>query len=211
MGLTREHRAAMLSNMSVSLITHGRIKTTLAKAKALRPFVEKVVTKAKKAAAKTEKKDKLHLRRLALRDVRDEAAISMLFDEKVSEFENRPGGYTRIYKLGQRAGDAAEMALIEFVKADDPGYKKPKKKGSKAKKASASAEATADKATAPASVEEAATAEAEEAAAEEPADETKAEAVEEAASTTAEAVEEKPAAEAETPAAEDESTEEKKA
>jgi len=172
MGVTREHRAAMLSNMSVSLITHGRIKTTLAKAKALRPFVEKVVTKAKKAAAKTEKKDKLHLRRLALRDVRDEAAISLLFDEKVSEFENRPGGYTRIYKLGQRVGDAAEMALIEFVKADDPGYKKPKKKGSKAKKAAAAAPVAAAAASEEpaADTEEAPVAEAEEAApAEEPA------------------------------------------
>jgi large subunit ribosomal protein L17 len=147
LGVTREHRAAMLANMSTSLITHGRIKTTITKAKALRPFIEKIVTKAKKAAAKTEKKDKLHLRRLAMADVRDEAAVSLLFDEKVSEFENRPGGYTRIYKLGPRQGDAAEMALIEFVKADDPGYKKPKKKGaSKAKKAaSAAAEAEADK------------------------------------------------------------------
>lgn len=161
MGVTREHRAAMLSNMSVSLITHGRIKTTLAKAKALRPFVEKIVTKAKRAAAKTEKKDKLHLRRLALRDVRDEAAISMLFDDKVSEFENRPGGYTRIYKLGPRTGDAAEMALIEFVKADDPGYKKPKKKGAaKAKQAAAPVEAPAEEA--PAAEEEAPAAEGEE-------------------------------------------------
>lgn len=117
----------MLSNMGASLITHGRIKTTLTKAKALRPFIEKVVTKAKKAT--------LHLRRLASKDVRDLAAINLLFDEKVTEFLNRPGGYTRIYKLGARIGDAAEMALIEFVKADDPGYKKPKKKGaSKAKK-----------------------------------------------------------------------------
>jgi len=118
----------MLSNLAVALITHGRIKTTITKAKALRPFVEKIVTKAKQAAAKTEPKDKLHLRRLAMTDVRDKAAIAMLFDDKVSEFVNRPGGYTRIYKLGPRIGDAAEMALIEFVKADDPGYKKPKKK-----------------------------------------------------------------------------------
>lgn len=163
MGVTREHRAAMLSNMSVSLITHGRIKTTLAKAKALRPFIEKIVTKAKRAAAKTEKKDKLHLRRLALRDVRDEAAISMLFDDKVSEFENRPGGYTRIYKLGPRTGDAAEMALIEFVKADDPGYKKPKKKGAaKAKKAAAAAPVETPAEEAPAAEEEAPAAVAEE-------------------------------------------------
>lgn len=166
LGVTREHRAAMLANMSVSLITHGRIKTTITKAKALRPFIEKVVTKAKKAAAKTEKKDKLHLRRLAMADVRDESAINLLFDEKVSEFENRPGGYTRIYKLGPRQGDAAEMALIEFVKADDPGYKKPKKKGAaKAKKASAPAAeetpvAVEESPTEEASVEEKPTAEA---------------------------------------------------
>lgn len=138
LGVTREHRAAMLANMSVSLITHGRIKTTITKAKALRPFIEKIVTKAKRAHVKTEPKDKLHLRRLAMADVRDNGAIDLLFDEKVTEFLNRPGGYTRIYKLGPRIGDAAEMALIEFVKADDPGYKKPKKKGAaKAKKAAA--------------------------------------------------------------------------
>ncbi len=137
LGVTREHRAAMLSNLAVSLITHGRIETTLAKAKALRPFVEKIVTKAKQASAKTEKKDILHLRRLALRDVRSPEAIDLLFGDKVKEFANRPGGYTRIYKLGaQRQGDAAEMALIEFVKADDQGYKKAKKKGAaKGKKA----------------------------------------------------------------------------
>ena len=145
----------MLANLTVALITHGRIKTTITKAKALRPFVEKIVTKAKHAAAKTEAKDKLHLRRLAMTDVRDEAAISMLFDDKVSEFLNRPGGYTRIYKLGPRIGDAAEMALIEFVKADDPGYKKPSKKGgAKAKKSEAAPapvaeEAPAEEAAAP--------------------------------------------------------------
>jgi large subunit ribosomal protein L17 len=145
LGVTREHREAMLSNLAVALITHGRIQTTVTKAKALRPFVEKVITKAKKAAAATEKKDKLHLRRLALADVRDPAAINLLFDEKVNEFANRAGGYTRIYKLGaQRLGDAAEMALIEFVKADDQGYKKTKRKPSKGKKAAAKEEAPAE-------------------------------------------------------------------
>ncbi len=127
----------MLSNMAASLITHGRIKTTLTKAKALRPFIEKIITKAKQASAKTDKKDAVHLRRLALRDCRDETAVTLLFNEKVKDFAARSGGYTRIYKLGpQRIGDAAELALIEFVKADDPGYKKSKgKKGaSKAKK-----------------------------------------------------------------------------
>ena len=145
LGLTVEHRRAVMSNLSAALITHGRIETTLAKAKALRPFIEKVITKAKQAAAKTEKKDALHLRRLALSDVRDETAITKLFNETVKEFTNRPGGYTRIYKLGQqRLGDAAEMALIEFVKADAPGYKKSKgKKAAKGKKAKAAAPADA--------------------------------------------------------------------
>ena len=135
LGVTREHRASMLSNLAASLITHGRIQTTLGRARVLRPFIEKVITKAKRAAAQTVKADALHLRRLALRDVRDEDAVTLLFNEKYKEFVNRSGGYTRIYKLGpQRISDAAELALIEFVKADDPGYKKPgrkKKKGPK--------------------------------------------------------------------------------
>ena len=143
----------MLSNMAASLITHGRIETTLAKAKALRPFIEKVITKAKQAAAKSEKKDAIHLRRLALSDVRDESAVTKLFNETYKEFANRSGGYTRIYKLGQqRLGDAAEMALIEFVKADDQGYKKSTgKKSAKAKKAKATppAEAAAVATTTP--------------------------------------------------------------
>jgi len=156
LGVTREHREAMLSNMGASLIQHDRIKTTLPKAKALRPFIEKVITKAKKAAAKTDVKDAIHLRRLALADLRDENAITLLFNEKYKEFENRNGGYTRIYKLGPRVGDAAEMALIEFVKADDPGYKKSKgKKPAKAKKAPAE-----PKPEAPAETEAAAPAEA---------------------------------------------------
>ncbi len=143
LGVTREHRAAMLSNLGAALITHGRIETTLTKAKALRPFIEKVITKAKQAAAKTEKKDAIHLRRLALSSIRDENAITKLFNETYKEFANRSGGYTRIYKLGQqRIGDAAEMALIEFVKADDPGYKKSKgRKAPKAKKAPVATEA----------------------------------------------------------------------
>jgi large subunit ribosomal protein L17 len=152
LGVTVEHRRAMLSNLAASLITHGRIQTTLTKAKALRPFIEKVITKAKQAAAKTDPKDALHLRRLAHADVRDETALTLLFNEKHKEFTNRSGGYTRIYKLGQqRLGDAAELALIEFVKAEDTGYKKSKgKKGPKAKKAKApKAEAAAEAAPAP--------------------------------------------------------------
>lgn len=145
LGVTVEHRRAMLSNLAAALITHGRIQTTLTKAKALRPFIEKVITKAKKAAAKSEKKDALHLRRLALADVRDETAVTKLFNETYKEFADRSGGYTRIYKLGpQRISDAAELALIEFVKADDPGYKKAnRRKSAKAKKAKAAASAEA--------------------------------------------------------------------
>jgi len=128
LGVTREHRAAMLSNMAASLIEHGKIQTTLTKAKALRPFVEKVITKAKKALVASDKKDAIHLRRMALKDVRNESVIALLFNEKVKEFVSRPGGYTRIYKLGTlNRNDAAEMAQIELIKADDLGYQTSKK------------------------------------------------------------------------------------
>ena len=142
LGVTREHRLAMLSNLAASLIEHGRIQTTLTKAKALRPFIEKIITKAKQAAAKTERKDAIHLRRLALADIRDENAVTKLFNELHKEFANRNGGYTRIYKLGpQRQSDAAELALIEFVKADDQGYKKSKGRRTAKAKAPKAAEA----------------------------------------------------------------------
>src|SRR5882757_9807313 len=148
LGVTREHRKAMLSNMGASLIKHGRIETTLTKAKALRPFIEKVITKAKNAAAATVKADALHLRRMALKDIRDEGAVTLLFNEKAAQFAKRSGGYTRIYKLGpQRIGDAAEMAIIEFVGADDQGYKKSKG-AKKAKKSGAKKAAKADAAPA---------------------------------------------------------------
>jgi large subunit ribosomal protein L17 len=144
LGVTREHRESMLSNLAASLIEHGRIQTTLTKAKALRPFIEKVITKAKRAAAVPQHNGKtaaqaIHLRRLVLSDVRNEDAVTKLFNETHKEFANRNGGYTRIYKLGaQRQSDAAELALIEFVKADDPGYKKSKgKKSAKSRKAKA--------------------------------------------------------------------------
>lgn len=152
LGVTREHRRAMLSNLAASLIEHGRIQTTLTKAKALRPFIEKIITKAKQAAAKTERKDAIHLRRLALADVRDENAVTKLFNELHKEFANRNGGYTRIYKLGpQRQSDAAELALIEFVKGDDQGYKKAK--GRRAAKGKAKAPKAAEAAPAAAAVD----------------------------------------------------------
>ncbi|ADE54683.1 ribosomal protein L17 [Coraliomargarita akajimensis DSM 45221] len=148
LGVSGPHRSAMMGNLAVALITHGRIETTLSKAKALRPFIEKVITLAKKAAKANDAARKLHFRRLAISRVRDKQAVAKLFDEMVSEFENRPGGYTRIYKLGQRVGDAAEMALIELIDGNDEGYEKPKKKAAKkaAKKKSAKKKAAKKKA-----------------------------------------------------------------
>jgi large subunit ribosomal protein L17 len=156
LGVTREHRRAMLSNLTAALIKHGRIQTTLTKARALRPFVEKLITKAKKAAAKSERKDAIHLRRMALADVRDENAVTKLFNETYKEFVNRAGGYTRIYKLGaRRQSDAAELALLEFVKADEPGYRKSRgrrsSRSAKAKPASTPSEGATAPAAEPAS------------------------------------------------------------
>ena len=132
LGVSGPHRSALMANLSVALITHGQIRTTLAKAKALRPFVEKVITLAKKAESTSDTSRKLHFRRLAISRVRDESAVALLFSERVKEFMERPGGYTRIYKLGQRIGDAAEMALIELIDGNDEGYaKKPSKKTAK--------------------------------------------------------------------------------
>jgi large subunit ribosomal protein L17 len=91
LGVTREHRESMLSNLAAALITHGRIQTTLTKARVLRPFIEKLITKAKHAAGKSEKKDAVHLRRLVLRDIRDEDAVTLLFNEKYKEFVSRAG------------------------------------------------------------------------------------------------------------------------
>lgn len=127
LGRTKEHREALMANLAMALIKHGRIETTLPKAKALRPFVEKLITLAKKAE-NAPKEQALHLRRLALARIRDKEAVKLLFSERVKEFIARPGGYTRIYKLGARIGDAAEMALICFIAADDEGYAKRGKK-----------------------------------------------------------------------------------
>jgi large subunit ribosomal protein L17 len=136
LGVKKEHREALLANLSTALITHGKIKTTLKKAKALRPFVEKVITLAKKGS--------LHNRRIAIARVRDTGVVHELFEEKVEQFRDRNGGYTRIYKLGTRRGDAAEMALIELIDADDEGYgKKTKPKSRAKKKAKAAVEETA--------------------------------------------------------------------
>ena len=174
LGVSGPHRSAMMGNLSVALITHGRIETTLSKAKALRPFIEKVITLAKKAEQANDAARKLHFRRLAISRIRDKKAVAKLFDESVSEFMDRPGGYTRIFKLGQRVGDAAEMALIEFIDGSDEGYDKPRRKAPAAKSEEAAAEpAAAEEETeseAPAAPEEA-TANADAADAAEPATE----------------------------------------
>ncbi len=127
LGVTKEHRAALVANLASALFLHGQIRTTLAKAKALRPFAEKVITMAKKAAAATEPAVKVHYLRLALSRVRNKQAIYKLFNERASEFASRNGGYIRIYKLVP-GKNAADMALIQLISAADEGYKKPSKK-----------------------------------------------------------------------------------
>lgn len=104
---TSSHRKAMLSNMACSLILHKRINTTVAKAKALRKFVEPIITKSKL--------DNTHNRRLVFSSLKDKYAVAELFREVAPKVADRPGGYTRIIKLGNRLGDAADMAMIELV------------------------------------------------------------------------------------------------
>lgn len=144
LGVKRPHRAALLSNMAASLFLHGRIRTTLAKAKALRPFTEKVITMAKKARESQGTEKALHYRRQALSKVRDQAAVHLLFHELVDQFMDRNGGYTRIYKLAPRQGDAADMALIELIPASDEGYSKRRKPGQKKAAAKKSEEKQAE-------------------------------------------------------------------
>jgi large subunit ribosomal protein L17 len=114
---TRSHRRATLSALSVALITHKKITTTLAKAKETRMVVEKLVTRARRAAAleKDGKPGGIHARREVFAFLRDRAAVSTLFGDIAAKVGSRPGGYTRVVKLGQRRGDGAQMALIEFV------------------------------------------------------------------------------------------------
>jgi large subunit ribosomal protein L17 len=147
LGVKKEHRIALMANMASSLFIHGKINTTLAKAKALRPFAEKIITLAKKAEASENTAAAVHYRRQAIAKIRNPKAVQILFNERVSEFADRSGGYTRIYKLGRRVGDAAEVALIELIDASDEGYSKPKK-SKKAKSKSAKPKAKAEEAVA---------------------------------------------------------------
>jgi large subunit ribosomal protein L17 len=110
LGRTSAHRLAVLRNLSTELFRRERIRTTLMKAKELRPFAEKLITLSKR--------ETLHARRLVLRDIHDKDIVSKMFDTLSSRYAQRPGGYTRIVKLGARRGDNAEMALIELVGAE---------------------------------------------------------------------------------------------
>ena len=104
---TRSHRKATLRNLATSLFRHERIETTTAKAKELRPFAERLITLARRGD--------VHARRLAAMKIQDREVLGKLFDEIAPRYLERPGGYTRVLKLGNRKGDAAEMSLIELV------------------------------------------------------------------------------------------------
>ena len=137
---TKAHRDALLSNLAVALITHKKIVTTVAKAKALRVYVEPLITKGKTNTT--------HQRRVVFSHLQDKAAITELFGPVAEKIAGRPGGYTRIIKLGARPGDNAELALIELVDFNDI-YGKGKgevKETTKKTRRSRSTKKTADKA-----------------------------------------------------------------
>lgn len=110
LNVTSSHRQAMLANMAVALVTHEQIKTTLPKAKELRPYIETLITKAKKAD--------LTVRRSVLSKIKDKKAVEKLINILGTRYKDRPGGYTRIIKAGFRYGDLAPIAYIEFVDRD---------------------------------------------------------------------------------------------
>ena len=140
LGRTASHRKAMMANMASSLIEHKRINTTVAKAKALKKFVEPLITKAKS--------DTTHNRRVVFSALRNKYAVSELFRDIAEKVADRPGGYTRIIKVGSRMGDNASMAMIELVDFNDtyvtnkPAKKRSRRRGGK-KKADAPAPAAA--------------------------------------------------------------------
>src|SRR5256886_6416560 len=119
LGRTAEHRKALLANQVCSLIEHQRIKTTLAKAKAVRPLAERMVTLGKSGS--------IHARRTALATLRQKNVVKKLFDDIAQRCAERNGGYTRIVKLGARKSDSARMAFIEWVDAEHIAEEKPKK------------------------------------------------------------------------------------
>ncbi len=160
---TADHRRAMLANMAISLIMHKRITTTLAKAKALKTYVEPLITRSKD--------DSTNSRRVVFSYLQNKEALKELFGVVAQKVGDRPGGYTRIIKLGTRQGDAAQVCFIELVDFDENMLKTPKaeKKTRRSRKATPKAEAApaeapvAEEVKAEAPVEEAPAAEAEEA------------------------------------------------
>ena len=136
LGRTASHRAAMLSNMASSLILHKRITTTLAKAKALKTYVEPLITRSKEGTTNS--------RRVVFRYLQNKFAVTELFKVVAEKVGDRPGGYTRVIKLGTRRGDAAPIAFIELVDFDENMAKTPKagaKKTRRSRKAAPKAEA----------------------------------------------------------------------
>jgi len=140
LGRTASHRSAMLANMAISLIMHKRITTTVAKAKALKKYVEPLITRSKE--------DTTNNRRVVFSYLQNKFAIKELFSVVAEKVGNRPGGYTRIIKLGTRQGDAAEICFIELVDFDEAMAKAPKaaKKTRRAGKKAAAPAAEAPKA-----------------------------------------------------------------
>ena len=135
LGRTASHRASMLANMAVSLIMHKRITTTLAKAKALKKYVEPLITRSKE--------DTTNSRRVVFRYLQNKDAVTELFKEISTKVADRPGGYTRVIKLGTRQGDAAEIAFIELVDYNENMAKTPKataKKTRRSRKSTATVE-----------------------------------------------------------------------
>jgi large subunit ribosomal protein L17 len=127
LGRITPHRIALLRNLATSLFERERIRTTLMKAKELRPYAEKLITQAKRDD------DRLHARRLVAREIHDLTVVKKLFDDLGARYATRPGGYTRILRLGPRRGDGAEMAIVELLGSE---YK-PEKKDEKGKKTEA--------------------------------------------------------------------------
>lgn len=184
LGRTASHRAAMLSNMASSLIIHKRIVTTVAKAKALRVFVEPIITRSKEGTT--------HNYRTAFSYLKDKVAVTELFTVVGGKVANRAGGYTRILKTGNRAGDNAEMAMIELVDFNEffEGFNADKKKSTTRRSRRGGATTAAKTSTPKAEVAEAVVEEvvAEEVVAEEVVAETPA--IDEAADSTEESTEE---------------------
>ena len=128
LGRVTEHRIALLRNQAIALIRHERIETTIPKAKELRPFVERLITIAKRGVASGEANGQaLHARRMVLAELPDKDVVGKLFDTIAPRFAERPGGYTRILRVGFRRGDSAEVAQIELVGSEyNPAAEAPK-------------------------------------------------------------------------------------